>query len=145
MVSLSVLARLPRFCFAIVGLVAAGLATLPAPARAEFPKPQGRVNDFARGEFQAGEVTQQLAEQARSLYHDAVPLLGMTKSGASHAPILPASSGSAFFRELFWTRVVITTTKGLGAGSFCAWRGRKFLWAIALRSRHIAGEARGVV
>jgi uncharacterized protein len=46
-VSPAVRARLPRFLLPIVGLVVISLAALPAPARAEFPQPQGRVNDFA--------------------------------------------------------------------------------------------------
>lgn len=47
MVSPSVRARLPRFLLPLVGLVVISLAALPASARAEFPQPQGRVNDFA--------------------------------------------------------------------------------------------------
>ena len=47
MVSPSVRARLPRFLLPIVGLVVISLAALPASVRAEFPQPQGRVNDFA--------------------------------------------------------------------------------------------------
>jgi len=46
-VSPAVRARLPRFLLPIVGLVVISLAALPAPARAGFPQPQGRVNDFA--------------------------------------------------------------------------------------------------
>ena len=65
----------------------------------------GTVLFDQRGEFQA-EVTQQLTEQARYLYHDAVLLLDMAQSGASHAPIMPASSGEGiFFRDLSWTGV----------------------------------------
>jgi uncharacterized protein len=46
-VSPSVRARLPRFLLGLVGFVVISLAALPASVRAEFPQPQGRVNDFA--------------------------------------------------------------------------------------------------